>query len=422
MKNKEILKVIRNKNFLIYSFAQTISLIGDKLNHMALIALVKVFAFGHSLAFSHLAFFFTLPAIIFGPIAGVIADRMDRKSILVFGDITRAILVILIPLSVMFFNHLLPVYILVFFAFLIGILYNSAKMAIIPSLLRSTSEILAANSILTSTGRLGTVVGLFIGGLIVDWEMWRRFRIEGWQAGFYLDALTFFVSGLFLMLLVVPDHRRESKREHLAHLILEREKNYFQKTIRDLKEALKLILKDKNVSFVLFSLLVLVFLGATVYILIVIVVQQFLDYGTTGVGKLGALTAFGMAIGAFFFGTFGDKWDRKSVIIYSFFLLSLILIIFPFLKKFFYIGIVSFSGGLLLSPVMISQDTLLHENVPPELRGRIFASKELLLNGAFLLISYPFGILAEWIYPAKIILFNGIILFVLTLFFFLKMR
>ncbi len=422
MRNRGIYKVIRNRNFLIYSFAQTISLIGDKLDHMALIALVRAFAFGHSLAFSHLAFFFTLPAIIFGPIAGVIADRMNRKKILVFGDITRAFLVILIPFSVMFFNHLFPMYILVFFIFLIGILYNSTKMAIIPSLLKSDSEILAANSIATLTGRLATVIGLFVGGVIVDWEVWRRFGIEGWQAGFYLDAVTFFVSGLFLIFIMIPDHRKERKQEDLAHLILEKERNYFQKAIIDLKEALKLIIKDKNVSFVLFSLLVLVFLGATVYVLIVILVQQFLGYGTTGIGKLGALTAFGMAIGAFLFGTFGDRWNRKNVIIYSFFLLSIMLIIFPFLKKFFYIGIFSFFGGLLLSPVMISQDTLLHENVPQELRGRIFASKELLLNGTFLLLSYPFGILAEWIYPAKIIFFNGIILFALTLFFFFRTR
>ncbi len=420
--HRGIYKVIKNKNFLIYSLSQTVSLIGDKLDHMALIALIRAYAFGHSLAFSHLAFFFTLPAIIFGPVAGIIADRINRKKILVFGDMIRAFLVLMIPFSVLFFKHLFPMYILVFFIFLIGILYNSTKMAIVPSLLKSDSEILAANSILTLTGRIATVIGLFLGGLIVDWEIWRRFKLEGWQAGFYLDAITFFIFVLFLMLVIIPEHKKEKKKEDLAYLILEKERNYFQKAILDLKEAFKLILKDKNVSFVLFSILVLVFLGATVYILIVILVQQFLGFGTTGVGKLGALTAFGMAIGAFFFGTFGDKWNRKNVIIYSFFLLSIMLMIFPFLKKFLYIGILSFLGGLLLSSVTISQDTLLHENVPQEFRGRIFASKELLLNGSFLFLSYPFGILAELIYPAKIIFFNGIILFLLTLFFFFRTK
>ncbi len=423
MKNKTIYKVLKNKGFILFSLAQTISLMGDKLDHMALIALIRAKAYGHTLAFSHLAFFFTLPAILFGPIAGIIADRLNRKKILVMGDFLRALLVILIPFSVTLLNHIYPMYILVFFIFLIGILYNSTKMAIIPSLLKSKDEILSANSVMALTGRLATVSGLLLGGLLVDWEIWRRIGIEGWEAGFYLDAITFFLSGLFLVFIFIPDYRKEIKKEEdLAHLIIEKEKSYFEKAIRDLKEAFKLIVKDKNVSFVLFSLLVLVYVGATVYVLIVILVQQFLGYGTTGVGKLGALTAFGMMFGAFLFGTFGDRWNRKKVILYSFFVLSLLFLIFPFLKKFFYIGIFAFTGGLLLSPIMISQDTLLHENVPQELRGRIFSTKELLLNGTFLLLSYPFGLVAEWIYPGKIVFFNGIILFLLTLFFFLRTK
>ncbi len=421
MKDKGITKVFKNRNFLLYSLAQTISLIGDKLDHMALIALVRAYAYGHSVAFSHLAFFFTIPGVIFGPIAGIIADRMNRKKILIFGDFARALLVIMIPLLVLYFRHIFPMYFIVFFVFLIGVLYNATKMAIIPGLLKSSDEILAANSTITLAGRLATVLGLFFGGLIVDWEIWKNFGIEGWQAGFYLDGITFFISGFFLIFIFIPDHRTH-KKEELAKLIIEEEKNYFQKTVSDLKDALSLIKKDKNVSFVLFSILFLVFVGANVYVLIVILVQQFLGYGTTGVGKLGALTAFGMASGAFILGFLGDKWDRKNVIIYSFLIISALLIIFPFFKKFAYIGLFSFLGGLLLSPVMISQDTLLHENVPSEFRGRIFASKELIINGIFLILSYIFGILAEWIYPAKIIFFNGLILLFFTIFFLLKTK
>ncbi|MEN3046589.1 MAG: MFS transporter [Candidatus Hydrothermales bacterium] len=418
MKNKGIVGVIKNRNFFLYSLAQTISLIGDKLDHISLIALLKAKAFGHSVAFSHLAFFFTIPGVIFGPIAGIIADRVNRKMILVLGDFLRGLLVFMIPLAVLSFGHIFPMYIIVFFVFLIGVLYNATKMAIIPSLLKSKDEILAANSVATLTGRLATVIGLFAGGLIVDWEIWKNFGIEGWQAGFYIDALTFLISGLLLAFLVIPDERK-LKGEDLKRLIIEEEKNYFQRAIADLKEALVLILKDKNVSFVLFSLFFLVFIGANVYVLIVILVQQFLGYGTTGIGKLGALTALGMVSGAFLLGSFGDKLDRKAVIKYSFLILSFLLIFFSFLKRFLYIGIFSFLGGFILSSVTIFQDTILHENVPKGLRGRIFASKELLVNSLFLILSYIFGILAEYIYPAKIIFVNGLILLLMTIFFLL---
>lgn len=422
MKDRNILKVFRNRNFTIYSIAQTISLMGDKIDHMALIAVVKAMAFGSTAAFSNLAFFFTIPAIIFSPVVGILIDRWNRKRLLVIGDISRAILVLFIPFLVIYFRSLIPMYIVVFFVFLFGLVYNSTKMAVLPSLLKSKDDILLANSINTVLGRVATVMGLLIGGFVVDWELWNKINIEGWQAGFYLDAVTFFVSGILIMFIVLPHIKRKKPSEDLTHVIIEKEKSYFKKAIADLKEAMVLILKEKIISFVYFTFFALVFMGATVYVLVIILIQQYYGYGTTGVGKLGAITGIGMTIGAFLYGSVGQRWDRKKVIIFSFFVISFVMMFFPFFKHFLYISICAFIGGFLISWITISQDTLLHENVPHEFRGRIFSTKELLISGSFLIFAYPMGISAEFLYPGKMIFINGILLFLATLFFFFKTR
>jgi len=52
---------------------------------------------------------------------------------------------------------------------------------------------------------------------------------------------------------------------------------------------------------------------------------------------------------------------------------------------------VAFVGGALLAPVMVSQDTLLHEGAPPAARALIFSTKDLILGGAFMLSALAVG-------------------------------
>ncbi|MFQ5907061.1 MAG: MFS transporter, partial [bacterium] len=75
MKGKGFFSVFRNRNFLIFSLSQTISQFGDKLDHRALIALVGVLTTSSPAALAQLAFFFTLPVLLFGPVSGAFIDR-----------------------------------------------------------------------------------------------------------------------------------------------------------------------------------------------------------------------------------------------------------------------------------------------------------------------------------------------------------
>jgi MFS family permease len=117
-----------------------------------------------------------------------------------------------------------------------------------------------------------------------------------------------------------------------------------------------------------------------------------MKWGTKGIGFLGGITAGGMILGSFLIGTFGSRWDKRQTILLGFVLIGVIMAAFARSFTFALLAPLAFIGGAILAPVMISQDTLLHEIVPAEARGRIFSTRELILNTAFALTAVIVGV------------------------------
>jgi MFS family permease len=74
----------------------------------------------------------------------------------------------------------------------------------------------------------------------------------------------------------------------------------------------------------------------------------------------------------------------------------LLMVVFSGLKQFLITSITIGVAGIALAPIMISQDTLLHEVVPEEIRGRVFGTREWTLNGLFMVSAAVMGVLARF--------------------------
>src|SRR3982751_3523095 len=92
MDYRKLLK--QNPDFRRLWSGQVISEIGDWLNNIAVLALtIQVAGAGHEgLAIAVYAIARHLPLFLFGPIAGVVADRFDRRTIMIAADVARAFL------------------------------------------------------------------------------------------------------------------------------------------------------------------------------------------------------------------------------------------------------------------------------------------------------------------------------------------
>lgn len=98
-----------------------------------------------------------------------------------------------------------------------------------------------------------------------------------------------------------------------------------------------------------------------------------------------------MIVGSLLVGTLGGRWDKRQTILIGNAIIGFLMIIAGVFFSFAMFAPVAFLGGALLAPVMVSQDTMLHEDAPPAARALIFSTKDLILGGVFMLSALAVG-------------------------------
>jgi len=190
----KLLTQVKNRNFLRLWLAQLISQFGDRVHQMALVGLIAERSGVSTANLTKLMAFTILPVFVIQPFAGVLIDRWDRKTTLFVCDIARGLLVLSIPIVFMRWEAILPIYIIVFLAFSFSRFYVPAKMSIIPDIVEE-DQLITANSLVTTTGMIASVLGLGLGGLMIE--------KLGARNGFIIDAITFFLSGAIIFTIVL---------------------------------------------------------------------------------------------------------------------------------------------------------------------------------------------------------------------------
>lgn len=383
-----IATVLARPRFSLLVVGQTVSQFGDKLHHMALIALVGAGAAANTggLELAKLSVVFTAPVILFGPLAGALVDRWNKRLTMLVADAGRAVLVAIIPWLFIATGKLWPVYVVAFFVFLLGTFFNSAKMALIPELV-TREQLLPANAALTFIGRIATVGGIVGGGIIIGMTYWRRFGWPDYAAGFYLDAASYVISVLTLVAIIAGTRRldRSAQVAQPQHEPAGQEvKRALRHVVGDVRATLGLVVRDPGLRFVFGSLVLLALFASTVYVAMTYSVQTVMGRGTRGVGELGGILAAGMILGSLWVGTIGSRWNKPKTIMLCAALIGFMMVLGGVFFSFAMFAPVAFVGGVLLAPMMVSQDTLLHEYAPAGSRGLIFSTKDLIIGAVFM--------------------------------------
>jgi MFS family permease len=176
-----------NADFRRLWTGQVVSEVGDWLNNIAVLALVIQLAgaSGVGLAVALYAIARHLPLFLFGPFAGVVVDRVNRRRVMIAADIARALLALGFLLASRL-SSLPVIYAVGAALFSVSAFFNAAKRASIPNLVEGTDELLAANSLSASTTAATIAVGSALGGAIAT--------ALGRDTLFILNALTFIAS------------------------------------------------------------------------------------------------------------------------------------------------------------------------------------------------------------------------------------
>ena len=197
----------QNREFKVVLLGQSVSGFGDAIS-MTVLPLLVVALTGSGIAMGIVGVLQLLPDLLLGLPAGALADRWDRRRMIIVADLGRAILTALIPLSVMLGGPTMLVIILVTFPInTLRVLFLAGWTAAMPSIV-DRDQVGRASGYAEAIFSAAYVIGPAIAGLLVT--------VLGPGPTLALDACSFLVSAFAMLLIRRPLRaRRTGQEQHL---------------------------------------------------------------------------------------------------------------------------------------------------------------------------------------------------------------
>lgn len=391
-------------------FAQLAAQLADKFLLFSLIILAfKISGGSTPVAITLLTY--TVPAVLFAPPAGVIADRMNRKQIMMWSNFGRAAAVVLIPLAALVpglrndFLHLLLIT-LIFSS--VGQLFAPAEAAVIPTIL-PRSALITANSMALLTMVLTLVVGGALAPILSRIDLYTPY----WMAAVLLT-----IAGALIFASDIPPLPPTTEPP------VAESRSRFRRMLSDIKEGLDalrasrgLLLAFGQVSIAVLVLFML-FALAPAYVSRVIGIAPQDSYVILGPATVGAI------LSAVLLGQFLRNVERSRVLIGSLVANGLTLLALaavpqamaqvPSLHVHARItgAVFSLLLGIEFGAIMIPAVTYLMESTSDEIRGRIFALLYMVINGVTAIPVLAAAALSDLIGTAHVIGGLGVLLVV----------
>lgn len=364
-----------NKNFTLIWTGKSISQLGDKFYSIALAWWILQKTDSPSIMGTFLLVS-VLPALILGFFAGVLADRLSRKTILIVTDTLRGFLVLTISFLAMFgVIEVWHVFVIGMCLSLATAFFDPAIQAIIPEIVEK-EDLTRANAMSQMVSGVCTVAGPLLGAVSVSFF--------GLTAVFMANSVSYFISTILTSFVSRPKVTANYSNKN----------NY----ISDIKEGIRFIKNQKNIIFVLKIIaLTHIFVGCLTVSL------PFLANSLTGIGvnNLGYLEA---AMGT---GVIGSSIIIKSVrknIKNEFTLVKFIALMgisFGLISTFKFIGInttyiylvIMVIVGSCIAFASVFWLTLLQNSTPSNMTGRVFSVSSLIGNTSLPIAYSIFGVL-----------------------------
>ena len=173
--------VFRNRNLRRLNLAFAGSVIGDWAYAVA--ASVYAYTRGGATVVGILAIARYVSMAVLSPFTSMLADKFDRRRVMVSADMIRVVLVLAAALAIRLDGASIIVYVLAIFAALVGTAFRPAQGALLPSLANHPGELSAANVASSTIESVGFFAGPAIGGLLLT--------VTGVAAVYVFNAVSF---------------------------------------------------------------------------------------------------------------------------------------------------------------------------------------------------------------------------------------
>ncbi|MBI2169217.1 MAG: MFS transporter [Actinobacteria bacterium] len=348
--------------------AQVVSSIGDWIGLVAIIAIARDVSDRPEAAISLVMVARMLPGFVLGPLGGVVADRIDRKRLMVVCDISRAAVVATLP----FATNLAQLFLASLALEVLTLLWSPAKDASVPNLVPE-DKLVAANSLGMAAGFGTFPIGAALFASLA--AVAERLRESGFVdfvhvdqefLALWLDALTFLGSGLLIVTLALP--RAERERNTKGNGV------DWMAAVRDLKEGLRFVASHRLVRSVMVGLGGGLLGGAAVIPLGAVYAESLLHSDSAGFGLLMTGMGVGAAVGVIGLSTVQKYFPRELAFAGGLLGSGVAILAVSSVERLAWAVPLVGVFGLTAGGGYVAGFTLLHENVSDELRGRTFAA------------------------------------------------
>jgi len=366
-----------NHDFRRLFIGQLVSQTGDWFNSVALFTLLLRLS-GSGEAVGFILIIKLLPSFFVGPLAGVVADRFNRKTIMIVADVARGILVLGF-LLVRSPDQVWLVYALAGVEIAIATFFDPAKSAAIPGIV-SREELISANGLSGASWSVTLALGAAVGGVVTE--------VFGSDTAFIVDSISFFVSAAYISAVRIRSTSRPDRAKHLSLADAT--------GVTDLIEGARYLKSNPRVM----ALLLVKSgwgLGGGVLLLLTIYGKQIFPLGHDGAASIGLLYSargLGALIGPMIAGVItsgAPRTMRKSISIAFFVSCAFYLLLAhsPVLAVALLCVLGAHSGG---SIQWVFSTTLLQMTVPDRFLGRVFALEMALLTLTMSVSTYVTGL------------------------------
>jgi NRE family putative nickel resistance protein-like MFS transporter len=346
-----LFQCLRNPRFAQLYLAQTINLVGDALTWLGLALLAFELAGEQAgLILSGALTLRVVAYVLLSPLAGAIADQVDRKQIMVITHLARMLIVCLLP----FVTQPWQIYGIVLALNVFSAFFTPTYTATIP-LVATEADYPAAIALSSATYQLLGVLGPGLAGSIA--------AFVGTRQVFFLDGITFLVAAM--LVLTLPGQLLVTQRQQNARTV--------DRTLQDIRLGTTCLLTDPLIRYALVMQLVAAIAGAAILVNTVGYVQGSLQLSKLEYGWVMAAFGLGATLASIGLGTLNPRQKQPRLTSLGATLITLALLPASW---------VSLSGLLLLwtvagvgqTLVNVPTQTLIADRVAVDIQGRVYGA------------------------------------------------
>lgn len=291
--------------------------------------------------------FRALPVMILSIPGGIVADRMDRRRLLIITQSLAALLALALALLTSAGQvRVWHIYAVTFLSGAIGIFDAPARTAMIPALVQ-TEQLASAYALNITWRQTATLAGPFLGGLCIT--------VFGLAASYFIDAASFLAVIVCLFFMRARSSPPAEKKES---------------PLQSVRAGFNFI-RENSVILALMSMDTCVNFFGAYRSMMPVFARDILGTGPAGLGALLGVPAFGALVGSGIVMAMGNPKHKGKLIIWVTLLYTAGLICFAVSRSLTLSLLIVFSLGLVDAVGETLRDTLVQLMTPDRMRGRV---------------------------------------------------